>query len=362
MATLMPGRAAFGGMLPAAIALVAALGAGPAAAQGAAAPRVATDIAPVHSLVARVMQGIGAPDLVVPPGASPHGYAMRPSEAGALDDAVVVFWVGPGLAPWFGEAAAALASDATVLALADVPGAVRLPVRTGGRFEGHEHAHGDESHDSAGSAERHADAADHAHDEETDGDDHAHDHADGRDEPGHAEAGAVDEHMWLDPANARLWLGAIAETLAGADPANAAAYRANAAAGQAELDALMSEIGARLAPLRDRRFIVFHDAYQYFEARFGIPAAGAIALSDAARPSAARVAEIREVVAQLGAVCVFSEPQFEPRVVATVIEGTGARRGTLDPLGAELEIGPGLYPALIGNLVAALEDCLAAGD
>jgi zinc transport system substrate-binding protein len=280
-----------------------------------AAPKVATDIPPVQSLVARVMAGVGAPELVVPPGASPHAYAMRPSEARKLAGADAVFWIGDALAPWFGETLAALAPDAETVALMDVPGVTLLDAREGATFEAHE-------------------------------EDRAHD--------------AHDEHVWLDPVNARLWLGVIAATLSHVDPANAATYAANAKAGQAELDALMSEVDALLAPVRGKGYVVFHDAYQYFEARFAVPAAGAIAIGDAAQPSAARVAAIRATISRLGAACVFSEPQFEPRLVATVIAGTNARAGVLDPLGASLAVGPDLYQAMIRNLARPLADCLGA--
>ena len=103
---------------------------------------------------------------------------------------------------------------------------------------------------------------------------------------------------------------------------------------------------------------MFHDAYQYFEHRFAIPAAGSVALQDAVAPGAARVAAIRERVRAGDIVCAFAEPQFEPKLLATVIEGTGVRTGALDPLGAGLPPGPGLYPALLRGLADSLADCL----
>ena len=293
-----------------------------------AAPAVVADIAPVHALAARVMDGVGTPDLLVAPGASPHGYAMRPSDARRLQDAAVVFWVGEGLTPWLEDALDTLGADATVVELMAAEGTTLLPVREGANFEAHDHGEDDHGHN-------------HGHS-------HGHEH-------GHEDA---DAHVWLDPMNARVWLGAMAEALAAADPANAAAYRANAAAGQAEIDALVAEIGATLAPVAGRGFIVFHDAYQYFEARFDMPAMGSITLSDATAPSAARVAEVRETIVELGALCVFAEPQFEPRLVATVTEGTNARRGVLDPIGANLEPGAALYPALLRGMAASMAGCL----
>ena len=143
------------------------------------------------------------------------------------------------------------------------------------------------------------------------------------------------------------------------DPGNAAAYAANAEAFAAGMTDLTAEIDARLAPLRGQSFFVFHDAYQYFEDRFALPAAGSIALNDAEAPRAPRVSEIRARIAEGDVACVFAEPQFEPKLIATVIEGSAARGGTLDPLGAALEPGPELYPALLRGLADGLADCLA---
>ncbi|MFO7856439.1 MAG: zinc ABC transporter substrate-binding protein [Paracoccaceae bacterium] len=325
-----------------AVAGAAALASGAAAEAG---PRVAADVLPVHSLAALVMQGVGEPALVLPPGASPHGHALRPSEAAALENAEVVFWVGEELTPWLADALETLAPEARRIALIDAPGVRRLEFREGVTFEAHDHgpeddhAHDDHAHD------------DHAHDDHAHGD-HAHDEPHAHDHEG------VDPHAWLDPANARAWLDAIAAALAEADPANAAAYRANAEAGKAGLTALEAEIAADLAPLAGRDFVVFHDAYHYFEARFGVEAAGAISLADGSTPGPRRLAEIREAIAGMDAACVFTEPQFPPRLAETATQGTGARLGTLDPVGAELAPGPELYPTLIRNMAASLKACL----
>lgn len=319
---------------------VACAGAGATGAM--AAPQVAADIAPVHALAARVMKGVGEPALIVRPGASPHDYALRPSEAAAMQRADVVFWVGEALTPWLGKAIHAVAADAASVQLRDAPGVALLAVRTGATFAPHAH---DEHADEAD--EHDDDLAVASEDHATEADGHDHDHA------------AFDEHLWLDPENAKAWLTAMATALSTADPANAATYFANASAGRAELDALSAEIAATLAPAHGRPFVVFHDAYQYFEARFGMPAAGAVTLSDGAPPSAARVAEIRQTVQRLGATCVFAEPQFAQGVVDAVAEGTGARVGVLDPLGIALRPGPGLYGDLLRGLARALAECLS---
>ncbi len=345
-------------------------------------PRVAADIAPIHSLVARVMKGVGAPDLIVQPGASPHEYSLRPSEAAALQEADLVFWMGEDLTPWMAGAVRTLAGDAMVTALLDAEGTILLDFREGALFEAHVHGHDDGGHghdrgeDHAqdadhGHGQEHAHDEDHAHGHDHDhahDEDHApghdHDHAHGHDEDhthddGHDHThGEHDPHAWLSPENAAHWLNVIAAQLSAADPENAGAYFANAAEARAELDALSAEIEGLLEPVRGGRFIVFHDAYQYFEAAFDFPASGAISLSDAADPSPARIADIQARVEDQGIDCVLAEPQFDPGLVATVMDGTEADTAVLDPLGADLETGPDLYPQMMRNLAASLAGCL----
>ena len=355
-------------------------------------PSVAVDIAPVHSLVARVMQGVGEPSLIVAPGASPHEYSLRPSEATALQEADLVFWVSPDLTPWLEGAIETLAGDATVTELLEVDGTTELAFREGASFEVHDHGdedhadedhvdgdhvdgdHDDHDHDHDEHAEgeehdehgheEHAEEAghdDHGHEEHAEGDDHGHDdheeHADADGHEGH-DHGAYDPHAWLSPDNGAVWLNAIAAQLSAADPDNAGAYFANAAAGRDELTALSAEINGILDPVRGRNFIVFHDAYQYFETAFDFPASGAISVSDASDPSPARIAEIQARVAEQGVTCVLSEPQFDPGIVAAVMDGSEANTGVLDPLGSDLEPGPDLYGNVLRNLATALADCL----
>jgi zinc transport system substrate-binding protein len=153
-------------------------------------------------------------------------------------------------------------------------------------------------------------------------------------------------------------MAAIAESLSALDPENAATYADNAAAATVEMQSLIDDIQERMGPLADRPFIVFHDAYHYFEARFGMSAVGAISLSDATDPSPARVAEIRDLVAARNIACVFAEPQFNRGIVFAVFEGSGAAVGMIDPVGVGLEAGPGFYPALIRGMADSFESCL----
>ena len=287
-----------------------------------AAPNVVASIKPVHSLVSAVMAGIGEPTLIVKGAASPHTYALRPSDAGALESADLVFWTGHGMELFLGYALETLASGATVVELADAPGITLLPVREGGAFEAHDHD--GESHDHDG-----------------------HEHAEG------------DMHFWLDPENAKLMVTQIATSLAEADSENASAYQANAEAELLKLDALEAELAATLAPVTDKPFVVFHDAYQYFEARFGLNLAGSVTVTPDVAPGAARIDELKARVATLGATCVFAEPNFEPTIIAAITEGTDARSGVLDPEGGALEPGVELYPQLLRGLAASLVDCLS---
>jgi zinc transport system substrate-binding protein len=171
--------------------------------------------------------------------------------------------------------------------------------------------------------------------------------------------GAYDMHLWLDPQNAAAMIHEIEEALAAADPANAELYAANAGKLQARLAELQAEIAAELEPVKDRPFVVFHDAYHYFEERFGLRAAGSITVSPEVMPGAERLREIQARVKELGATCVFAEPQFEPKLVTVATEGTGAGSGVLDPLGAAIDDGPDLYFELLQNMASSLKDCLS---
>ncbi len=355
-------------------------------------PQVAVDISPVHSLVAQVMEGIGTPDLIIQPGASPHHYNLRPSEATALQNADLVVWMGEDLAPWLADAVATLAAEAQVIELLEADNTILLEFRESALFEAHDHdahedghdEHGHDDHAGHGHDDKHKDHGDghkDAHAATDDGHDHdahkghehgeheSHGHDDHKshehghdDHAGHGYEdhahGQYDPHAWLSPDNARFWLNLIAGQLSALDPENAGTYFANATAARAELDMLADEINQILGPARGGKFVVFHDAYQYFEAAFNFPASGAISLGDASQPSAARVAEIQKRVRDESIRCVLSEPQFNPRLVATVLEGTPANTGVIDPLGADLEPGPDLYAQLIRDIATALVGCL----
>jgi zinc transport system substrate-binding protein len=311
-------------------------------------PKVAADISPVHSLVSRVMLGVGTPDLIVQAGASPHGYTLRPSEAKALQDAQMVFWMGESLSPWMEGALDTLSSDATIITLLERDETILMEFREGALFEEHDHDdHSDEQHDD------HSDEKDDDHGDEKH-DDHGDEKHDDHDDHGHD---SYDPHAWLSPDNAKIWLNLIASQLSIVDPENAGTYFANAAAARSEIEALTTEVNSLLEPVRGKKFIVFHDAYQYFEKAFDLSASGAISLGDASKPSPARIAEIQGRIQEESIDCVLSEPQFNKGLVATVMAGSKAKTNVIDPLGVGLKPGPDLYSELIRNMTKTLVDC-----
>ena len=322
-----------------------------------AAPDVVVSIKPIHSLVSAVMGEVGKPELLLKGASSPHDYALKPSQAAQLQEADLIFWVGDDLEAFLKKPLETIGANARSVEMIKTSGLVRHEFRDSHEEHAHEeHAEDDHGHD------------DHAHEEHAEGEhghvDHAHEETRaghdglGHDGHGHAHDGD-DPHIWLDPENAHVMAEAIAEALAEADPGNAEVYQANAAALASRLDELTGEVGAKLALVKGRQYAAFHDAYQYFEKRFGLGTAIAVTLSPEVAPGAARIGEVREAIGKLGKVCVFSEPQFEPKLIATVTEGTSARTGQIDPLGANLEAGPNLYFSLIQSVADTFSDCLA---
>ncbi|MGV2106813.1 zinc ABC transporter substrate-binding protein ZnuA [Agrobacterium vitis] len=299
----------------------------------AAAPDVVASIKPVNSIVAAIMKGAGTPHLLVEGAGSPHDYSLKPSKAKALQQADLIFWVGPGLETFLDKPLDALAGKAKVVALAEAKGLELLPLREGGPFETHDD--GD------------------AHEAE-----HDHDHDKGQGHDHDDEHGAHDMHIWLDPDNAKAMAATIADALSTADKANAPLYAENLARFQAQVDAMDKQIATMLAPVKDKPFIVFHDAYQYFEHRYHVTVAGSVTVSPEKAPGAERVSALHAKIKSLDAACIFAEPQFTPKLIKVVSEGSNARTGTLDPLGTGLADGPDLYPALITDLATAMATCL----
>ncbi len=333
-------------------------------------PRVVASIKPIHSLVAGVMEGNGAPTLIIEGSASPHGHRLRPSDSVALNEAQLIFRVSPILETSIEKSLRNLAGETRIVTLEEVPGITRYHLRESATFEAHLHDDHEDEHSDKHGHDDHGDehSDEHAHDDHGDEhhDEHAHDdhgdeHGDeDHDEHGHDEGHdeARDTHFWLDPENARTWLPVIADNLAAIDPQNAALYQSNAVRMDGALKALTDEVREIMSPIRERKFVVFHDAYRHFEERFGVEVVGAISLHPDQQISAKRLREIYALVESVQVSCIFSEPQFSAQLVEQIAAKEEIQIATLDPLGANLRDGPSLYFALIRSLAETMSDCL----
>ncbi|HTT98538.1 MAG TPA: zinc ABC transporter substrate-binding protein [Rhizomicrobium sp.] len=295
------------------IALATALFLGLSALAGAhASPVVLATIKPVHSLVAAVMKGVGTSELLIQGAQSEHSYALKPSDAGKIGRARIVFEVGPDLETYLVRPLATLASKAEIVALEHAPGVHLLPARRGGLWE------------------------------------------DGAD----PDEGPTDPHIWLDPENAIAITRSIAAALGRIDPVHAPAYAANSSREIVEIAAEESRLRVALAPVRGRPYLVFHDAYRYFEHRFGLAPVGAVTVAPERPVGPRRIERLRADILNGKIACVFREPQFSPRLIDTLVEGSPAKTGILDPLGAALAPGPDLYQKLLRALSDSLTSCL----
>lgn len=283
-------------------------------------PKVVVDIPPVHALVTMVMGDIGAPHLLLQNGADPHDFQLRPSQARDLETADLVIWVGPEMSPWLGRTLDGMGRDAG-LALLDAPQTLTRSFAEAP--EATEKGHDDEAHD------------------------HAHE--------------GLDPHAWLDPENARIWLGLIADALAQADPEQADVYRSNADAAKAHVTDIEADVAALLGPVIGQPFAVMHNAYGYFAAHFGLNIVGSLRMGDAAPPGAAHVAELEATLKEKAAVCFFPEGNHNDASVRQMAAATGVRMGgALDPAGSTQTPGAALYGELMLGLATTLSDCLSS--
>ncbi|MFY0633016.1 MAG: zinc ABC transporter substrate-binding protein [Vannielia sp.] len=287
-------------------------------------PKVLADLPPVHSLVAQVMEGVGAPTLLLDRATSGHDLSLRPSQAGAAQDADLIFWIGPAMSPGLAKPFETLGENARIIALMEQPETL---VIDSAEAEAHHHD-GEEEH------------ADH--------DDHAEDHHD---------HGPEDPHVWLDPANAQAWLPLIAAALAEKDPANAEAYSANATRAAEGLATRTAEITATLAAFEGREYLATHRAFAYFESRFHLAPAHALTGIDATAAGPRAMEEVRHA-AEEGVTCLITEPETSAATVATLTEGTGLTAHPLDPLGRDIAPGPDQYGKLLQAIAETYAACL----
>ena len=293
--------------------------------------KVVASIKPIHSLVSYLMDGVGKPDLIVDGYNSPHGFALKPSHAKMLQNADLVFWVGEDLETFLEKPLKSVAKKAEKIELMEIKGLKKLEFRERNIFEGHD----DHGHD---------DHKEHGHKEAKHDDHHGHGH------------GEHDPHIWLDPMNAKVILSEMAEHLIENDQENASKYKSNLKKAHKDLDKLTKKIKSELN--KNFKSIVFHDAYQYFEKRFGVNVLGAFTVNTDVLPGAEQLSEIREIIEHEKVSCVFSEPQFNPDIINAVAKDTNIKTGVIDPLGATLDPGKNLYFDLIKNMSSSFKVCL----
>ena len=310
--------------------------------------KVVASIKPIHSLVSYVMDGVGKPDVIVDGYNSPHGFSLKPSHAKMIENANLIIWVGEDLEAFLEKPLNTISKKAVNIEIMDLSGIKKLKFREKNIFEGHDdhgHGHKEKKHDDHGHGHKEKKHDDHGH-KKAKHDDHGHDkHVHGEHDP----------HVWLDPMNAKVIIKEIENQLVKLDPDNSSKYKANSKKAQSELDNLTKNIKRDLKG--NLRFVVFHDAYQYFENRFGIKVLGALTVNPDVLPGAEQLSEIREVIEHEKVNCLFSEPQFNPAIIKSIAKDTKIKTGVLDPLGATLDKGKGMYSELLQSMYASFKGC-----
>jgi zinc transport system substrate-binding protein len=292
--------------------------------------KVVTSIKPIHSLVSYIMDGVGKPDVIVDGYNSPHGFSLKPSHAKMLENADLVIWVGEDLEAFLEKPLQTIAKKAKNIELMDLKGIKKLEFREKNIFEEH-----DDHKEKDGHKE---------HDD--------HKEKDGHEGHGHGEH---DPHVWLDPINAKVIIKEITNQLVQLDSKNSSIYKSNSKKALTDIDKLVKDIKKELN--KDLRFVVFHDAYQYFENRFDIQVLGALTVNTDVMPGAEQLSEIREVIEHEKVNCLFSEPQFNPAIIKSIAKDTKIKTGILDPLGAKLDKGKNLYFDLLKNMSSSFKGC-----
>ena len=296
--------------------------------------KVIASIKPLHSLVSYVMDGVGTPGILVDGSSSPHTFQLKPSHATMLQEADIIFWIGEDLESFLETPLKSIAKNSRHITLMESDEIELLKFREKNIFGDHD---------------EHADDHDEHEEHEEHGDEH-----DDHDEHGHAH-GEYDIHFWLDPEIAKTIVKIVTRELSEIDPANSSAYNSNSAKALKEIDQLINDVKSKIN--RDAKYVVFHDAYQYFEKRFGVEVIGALTVNPEVLPGAKQLAEIREVIEHENVNCLFSEPQFNPSIAETIARDTGVKAAIIDPLGAELDPGKDLYFDLIGDIASSFKSC-----
>ena len=291
--------------------------------------KVVTTIQPLHSLISNVMGNKGKLDLILEGTASPHSFTLKPSHAKMLENADAIFWIDKDLESFLEKPLKSIPKKAKVVHLMDISGLEIHKFREKNIYGGHD------DHDKHG----------HKEDKHDDHDKHGHAHAHGE----------FDVHIWLDPNNAKVIVKEVANQLATLDSKNSDFYKENSKKTINKLDNLINKIDKSIN--KKASFVTFHDAYQYFEKRFGVEALGALTINTDIQPGAKQIEEIQHLVEDKKIKCIFSEPQFNPKLINMIAKSSGAKTGVLDPHGSSYKPGNDLYFNLINDLYENLNKC-----
>lgn len=284
---------------------------------------VVASLKPVGFIAAAIADGVTPVDVLLPDGASEHDYSLRPSDAKGLKNADLVVWVGPEMEAFMAKSAAELPAQKN-LAMVNIDGVKPLLI-SGGEDE--------DEHTAEKSEEQDADAHHHHH-------------------------GEFNMHLWLSPEIARKTAVAIHGKLLELMPQDKAKLDANLQQFEVALADTDKRVSAQLAPVRNKGYFVFHDAYTYFEKQYGLSPTGHFTVNPEIQPGAQRLHQIRTQLVEQKAVCVFAEPQFRPAVIDAVARGTQVRKGTLDPLGTDISLAKDSYVKFLSQLSSQYESCL----
>nr|WP_218179768.1 zinc ABC transporter substrate-binding protein [Pseudomonas gingeri] len=277
---------------------------------------VLTSIKPLQLIAAAVQEGVDTPEVLLPPGASPHNYALRPSDVRKVQSVDLLYWIGPDMESFLPRVLKG--RSLPTVAVQDLPG---MKLR---RFAEDSHSHAE------------------------DADEHDHDHR----------PGTLDAHLWLSTVNARVIAARMAADLSAADPANAGRYQSNAKAFDGRLDALDARLKARVAGVADKPYFVFHEAFDYFEDAYGLKHTGVFSVAAEVQPGAQHVAAMRTRLQEVGKTCVFSEPPLRPRLAETLVSGLPVKLAELDGLGGYTPATAHGYEQVLEKLGNDLAGCL----
>ncbi len=294
---------------------------------------VVTSIKPIHSIASNIMDGVSEPTLLVEGTTSPHSYIMKPSHVEAINNADLIFFVSDEhLETFLAKPLSNVNNNAKIVELMDNEDLFVLKFREKNIYLGDDHDEHDD-HDDDHDEDKHAKHDDH--------DEHAH--------------GEFDIHIWLDPFNAKVIANNIAEELSKLDPANTSTYQNN----RDKFVEKVSDTEEKISQQLDHyvSYVTFHDAYQYFENRFDVASSGALTINPDVMPGARQLSDVRELMAVNDIHCIFSEPQFNPKVVEVIAEDTNTKMGILDPLGATIPLGKDHYLGVLTDIADSLEGC-----